>query len=142
MPAYDHPTVWAGHGSMIEEISSELPAPPKAILCSVGGGGLLGGVLVGCSKVGYENGSSSFAVIVIQETDKSTRIYSTHRSDRNSRISLLLSFRDVKPSAFITIFTSPPSSLQSKSPTILLWPSSFPIRARALWVHRHLPEAW
>ncbi|KZS90112.1 tryptophan synthase beta subunit-like PLP-dependent enzyme [Sistotremastrum niveocremeum HHB9708] len=55
VPAYDHPTVWSGHGSMIEEIAAELPNPPKAILCSVGGGGLLGGVLVGCDKVGWEN---------------------------------------------------------------------------------------
>lgn len=56
VPAYDHPTVWAGHGSMIEETAADLQTPPKAILCSVGGGGLLGGVLVGCSKVGWDNG--------------------------------------------------------------------------------------
>ncbi|KAF8655861.1 hypothetical protein AX16_002944 [Volvariella volvacea WC 439] len=53
VPAYDHPTIWEGHGSMIEEISKQLPQKPDAVLCSVGGGGLLGGIIVGCQKVGW-----------------------------------------------------------------------------------------
>jgi hypothetical protein len=43
----DHPTIWEGHSSLIHEIARQLPSgvKPDAILCSVGGAGLLGGVL-------------------------------------------------------------------------------------------------
>lgn len=41
---------------MITEIAEDLPSAPDAIVCSVGGGGLLGGVLEGCKKNGWERG--------------------------------------------------------------------------------------
>jgi len=56
VPAYDDPIVWQGHASMIEEIAHQVPNKPDAILCSVGGGGLLGGILVGCKNVGWDDG--------------------------------------------------------------------------------------
>jgi L-serine/L-threonine ammonia-lyase len=57
---YDHPTVWEGHSSMIEEIREQLPSSvkPGAIFASVGGGGLLGGIFLGCNAVGWEDGES------------------------------------------------------------------------------------
>ncbi|KAF5372114.1 hypothetical protein D9758_005033 [Tetrapyrgos nigripes] len=57
VPAYDDPTVWEGHGSMIEEIAEQLPPgkKPTSIFCSVGGGGMLGGIMEGCRKVGWED---------------------------------------------------------------------------------------
>lgn len=33
VPAYDHPTVWEGHASMVEEIAGQLGKPPGAIIC-------------------------------------------------------------------------------------------------------------
>ncbi|KAJ3515560.1 hypothetical protein NLJ89_g1676 [Agrocybe chaxingu] len=54
VPAYDDPTLWEGHSSMIQEIKIQLDREPDAIFCSVGGGGLLGGVLVGCKKAGWD----------------------------------------------------------------------------------------
>jgi len=56
VPAYDHPTLWEGHGSMIAEVSQQLDRKPDMIICSVGGGGLLGGVITGCKTVGWEDG--------------------------------------------------------------------------------------
>jgi L-serine/L-threonine ammonia-lyase len=56
VPAYDHPTVWEGHATMVKEIASQLGRKPDAILCSVGGGGLLGGVIVGCEAEGWDDG--------------------------------------------------------------------------------------
>jgi len=56
VPAYDDETLWAGHSSMIEEISTQLPNKPSAIFCSVGGGGLLGGIITGCKHVGWDDG--------------------------------------------------------------------------------------
>lgn len=56
VPSYDHPVLWEGHSSMINEISKQLPEKPAAIFCSVGGGGLLGGVIIGCNNIGWEDG--------------------------------------------------------------------------------------
>ncbi|TFK26410.1 tryptophan synthase beta subunit-like PLP-dependent enzyme [Coprinopsis marcescibilis] len=52
---YNDPIVWEGHGSMIKEIEGQLGKKPDAIFCSVGGGGLLGGVLGGCQIVGWDD---------------------------------------------------------------------------------------
>ena len=59
VPAYEDPILWEGHASMIEEISKQLPggSKPNAIFCSVGGGGLLGGVIRGCKTVGWDDGN-------------------------------------------------------------------------------------
>ncbi|RXW20985.1 hypothetical protein EST38_g4848 [Candolleomyces aberdarensis] len=56
VPAYDDPLVWEGHSSMIREIYDEISKKPSAIFCSVGGAGLLGGILKGCKAVGWEDG--------------------------------------------------------------------------------------
>ncbi|EAU88116.2 hypothetical protein CC1G_03788 [Coprinopsis cinerea okayama7 len=53
--AYNDPILWEGHASMVKEMKEQLPRKPDAIFCSVGGGGLLGGVLVGCKEVGWED---------------------------------------------------------------------------------------
>lgn len=45
---------------MVTEIVEDLPTMPDAIFCCVGGGGLLGGVLEGCSKNGWEKGEIPF----------------------------------------------------------------------------------
>lgn len=57
VPAYDEPLLWEGHGSMIPEIARQLPSgtKPDAIFCSVGGGGLAGGVMRGCKSVGWDD---------------------------------------------------------------------------------------
>ncbi|KAF8212480.1 tryptophan synthase beta subunit-like PLP-dependent enzyme [Mycena galopus ATCC 62051] len=54
IPAYDDPCVWEGHSSIILEASRQM-GKPDAIFCSVGGGGLLGGILTGCEQVGWDS---------------------------------------------------------------------------------------
>ncbi|KAH7930875.1 tryptophan synthase beta subunit-like PLP-dependent enzyme [Leucogyrophana mollusca] len=56
VPAYEDPELWEGHGSMIKEIMAQLGKKPDAIFCNVGGGGLLGGIMVGCQAVGWGDG--------------------------------------------------------------------------------------
>lgn len=41
---------------MVHEISKDLAVKPDAIFCSVGGGGLLAGVMVGCKQVNWDDG--------------------------------------------------------------------------------------
>ncbi|KAL1967378.1 hypothetical protein VTN77DRAFT_3163 [Rasamsonia byssochlamydoides] len=56
--SYDGDTLREGHSSLITEIHSQLRGvQPDAIFCSVGGGGLLGGLLVGCRSVGWDDTS-------------------------------------------------------------------------------------
>lgn len=47
---------------MVHEIARQLPSgvKPDAILCSVGGAGLLGGVLRGLSDVGWDESMFTF----------------------------------------------------------------------------------
>lgn len=56
IPAYDDPVIWEGHSSMIPEIKSQLQHKPDVVFCSVGGAGLLGGILVGLNEVGWDDG--------------------------------------------------------------------------------------
>ncbi|KAF7338500.1 PALP domain-containing protein [Mycena venus] len=53
VPAYDDPIVWEGHSSIILEASRQIK--PDAIFCSVGGAGLLGGIITGCEQVGWDS---------------------------------------------------------------------------------------
>lgn len=46
VPAFDHPVLWEGHSTMIDEIVAVLPQV-DAVVASVGGGGLLAGILTG-----------------------------------------------------------------------------------------------
>ncbi|TFY83456.1 hypothetical protein EWM64_g569 [Hericium alpestre] len=80
-PAYDDPLLWQGHASMIDEIQLQLPADavkPEAIFCSVGGGGLLGGIIVGCRTVGWDD-----VPIITLETHGSNCFYQSIQANRN-----------------------------------------------------------
>jgi threonine dehydratase len=56
----DHPTLWEGHSTMIHEIARQTPSGtvPDAIVCNVGGGGLLGGVLRGVNELKWDHSES------------------------------------------------------------------------------------
>ena len=43
---------------MITEITQQLREKPDAIVCSVGGGGLLAGVIEGCRNAGWDDGEA------------------------------------------------------------------------------------
>ncbi|ROL84339.1 pyridoxal-phosphate dependent enzyme [Pseudomonas chlororaphis] len=69
VPAFDHPVLWQGHSSMVDEILEDCPQV-DTIVASVGGGGLLAGILTGllrhqrqdCRIIACETtGSTSFA---------------------------------------------------------------------------------
>lgn len=54
--AYDDPELWAGHATMVEEIKEQLDGQiPSAVVLSVGGGGLLCGVVEGLHRVGWHD---------------------------------------------------------------------------------------
>lgn len=49
---FDDPLIWAGHASLVEELARQ-GDEPDAIVLSVGGGGLMCGVLEGLERVGW-----------------------------------------------------------------------------------------
>uniref|UniRef100_A0A6B2LA06 L-serine ammonia-lyase n=1 Tax=Arcella intermedia TaxID=1963864 RepID=A0A6B2LA06_9EUKA len=70
---FDHEDLWEGHASIITEAAGDLKKKPQAVLCVVGGGGLMVGLLRGMHKVGWEDvplivsettGAASFAAAV------------------------------------------------------------------------------
>ncbi|XP_010602419.1 L-serine dehydratase/L-threonine deaminase isoform X2 [Fukomys damarensis] len=50
---FDDPLIWEGHMSVVRELKEGLIAKPGAIVLSVGGGGLLCGVVQGLKEVGW-----------------------------------------------------------------------------------------
>ncbi|MGQ3890215.1 pyridoxal-phosphate dependent enzyme [Legionella sp. CNM-1927-20] len=53
IPPFDHPTLWDGHATIIEEVVSQIIQPPDAVIVSVGGGGLACGILEGMHQHGW-----------------------------------------------------------------------------------------
>ncbi|KAM6156123.1 L-serine dehydratase/L-threonine deaminase [Rhynchocyon petersi] len=53
VPPFDDPLIWQGHTSLVKELKEQLSAKPGAIVLSVGGGGLLCGVVQGLQEVGW-----------------------------------------------------------------------------------------
>jgi L-serine/L-threonine ammonia-lyase len=67
---FDDPEIWTGHTTIVKEISQQLTTPPSAILCTVGGGGLMCGILEGLHSVGWQ----SVQLIAI-ETEGAAKLY-------------------------------------------------------------------
>lgn len=72
VPAFDHPTLWEGHSTMVDEILQDCPQV-DTIVASVGGGGLLAGILTGLERHGRMDcriiaceteGAASFAAAI------------------------------------------------------------------------------
>lgn len=54
LPPFDLPEIWDGHATLVDELKEQLPKQPDLIICSVGGGGLVNGVVAGCKRNGWE----------------------------------------------------------------------------------------
>ncbi|KAI4243171.1 MAG: hypothetical protein L6R42_010825 [Xanthoria sp. 1 TBL-2021] len=54
VPPFDHPEIWEGHSTLVSEVARQLRDQGEegadAMVCSVGGGGLLCGVLLGLER--------------------------------------------------------------------------------------------
>ncbi|KAM8960989.1 L-serine dehydratase/L-threonine deaminase-like [Pelodytes ibericus] len=55
IPPFDDPLIWEGHTSLVKEMKASLPSKPGAIALSVGGGGMLCGVVQGLREVGWSD---------------------------------------------------------------------------------------
>ncbi len=96
---FDDPQVWSGHASMVREMAEQGPKP-GAVVVSVGGGGLLCGLVEGMHAVGWNDvpvlavetkGADSFAAAM--QAGKLVTL------DRISSIATTLGARTVTPKA-------------------------------------------
>ena len=65
---YDNPLLWTGHSTVVDEILEDLPNV-GCIVVSVGGGGLICGVLEGLSKASSSSGTKSKVKVIAAETE-------------------------------------------------------------------------
>lgn len=58
VPPFDHPDVWAGASTLVDEVAVQMPfgKPMDGIVCSVGGGGLMNGIMEGVVRHGKRLG--------------------------------------------------------------------------------------
>jgi len=73
---FDHPLIWEGHATVVDEIAQKIPKP-DAIIISVGGGGLLCGVIEGL----HRNDWSRVPVIAV-ETEGTASLSASLRAGR------------------------------------------------------------
>uniref|UniRef100_A0A8D0C049 L-serine deaminase n=1 Tax=Salvator merianae TaxID=96440 RepID=A0A8D0C049_SALMN len=55
VPPFDDPLIWEGHMSLIREIKEQMESKPGVLALSVGGGGMLCGVIQGLREVGWDD---------------------------------------------------------------------------------------
>ncbi len=55
IPPFDLPKLWEGHGTIVDELKAELDTKPDLIIVSVGGGGLMNGIVEGLIRNGWED---------------------------------------------------------------------------------------
>ena len=97
---FDEPRVWSGHSSIITEIA-EAGVKPGVLVVSVGGGGLLCGLLQGLHAVGW----SDVPVLAV-ETEGAASLAASVRAgrlvtlDKISSVATSLGARRVAPRAF------------------------------------------
>jgi len=77
-PPFDHEDVWAGNATIFAEIADQLDESPDVVVCSVGGGGLLNGIM---QEIGKRNWNDKVQVVAV-ETDGADSLNQALRAGR------------------------------------------------------------
>ena len=108
---FDDPLLWKGHATLIDEVA-QTPVRPEAVVVSVGGGGLLSGVVEGLKR----NGMEKVPVIAV-ETEGAASLRAaidvghTVELERISSIASSLGAKRVSEQAMRCVQTHPVHSL-------------------------------
>jgi L-serine/L-threonine ammonia-lyase len=73
VPPFDHEEIWHGHSTLVDELAQQIPAPSHIVL-SVGGGGLLAGVIEGLERHGWTD-----TKIIAAETSGAASLTAAYR---------------------------------------------------------------
>ncbi len=76
IPPFDHPKLWEGHSTIIDELNDQCDKQPDLIILSVGGGGLLCGIVEGLIRNQWED-----TKILAVETVGSASLYHAIKAD-------------------------------------------------------------
>lgn len=107
VPPFDHPLVWEGASSMIDEIARQLPAregegegggganafAADAVICSVGGGGLFNGLVGGLERClkGSDSGANKNVRVLAVETRGAHALANSLREGKLSSLDAITS---------------------------------------------------
>lgn len=69
VPPFDHPQIWEGASSIVEELRDQMDVPIDAIVCSVGGGGLVNGIMHGVEAHAWRGGKPRVLAVETEGTD-------------------------------------------------------------------------
>jgi L-serine/L-threonine ammonia-lyase len=81
IPPFDHPLIWNGHSTMVDEMAQQEIKPPDVIILSVGGGGLFCGIMEGVIRNRWTH-----TQIITVETEGTGSLY--HSKQEGKRITL------------------------------------------------------
>lgn len=101
VPPFDHPSLWAGHATLIHEYAADHPQP-DGVVVAVGGGGLLCGICAGLRDVGWGN-----TPILAVETDGAASLHAAIAAghlvslDSVTSVAKSLGAKQVAPQALI-----------------------------------------
>ena len=97
VPPYDHPLLWTGISSIVKEIYSQDESstskihPPGTIILSVGGGGLLCGILEGLQGVHQNDPNTPMPQIICSETDGAASFHASYTANTIVQLSEITS---------------------------------------------------
>lgn len=77
IPPFDHPKLWEGHATLVDELKEDCKDQPDLIVLSVGGGGLLCGVVEGLINNGWTD-----TTILAVETDGCASLYQSLKNNK------------------------------------------------------------
>lgn len=77
IPPFDHPDIWDGNATMIDEIAVDGGVDFDVVICSVGGGGLMSGVVQGL----HRNGLQQVPVIAVETEGAASLAAAVHAGE-------------------------------------------------------------
>ncbi|KAJ4984165.1 serine family amino acid catabolism-related protein [Stagonosporopsis vannaccii] len=88
VPPFDAKEIWEGNATMLPEVLEDLGQAPDAVVCSVGGGGLFSGLMLGRERAGER--ASAMGVLAV-ETEGADSLNLSLREGRLSTLPAITS---------------------------------------------------
>ncbi|SPN97252.1 related to L-serine dehydratase [Cephalotrichum gorgonifer] len=91
VPPFDHPDIWSGAATLVDELVDQMAAGGTihGVVCSVGGGGLLNGVMQGIDRLNWPAGQKPRVMAV--ETDGADSLNLCARTGKHATLDAITS---------------------------------------------------
>jgi L-serine/L-threonine ammonia-lyase len=94
VPPFDHPDIWEGNGTMVDELEEQMRSAGgyDALVCSVGGGGLFAGLMASLDRHGrLSGGHAAPAKVLATETEGADSLAYSLKNKELSRLGTISS---------------------------------------------------